>query len=95
MEISLEARRVDKGSGEVVGGEEGLLLTCAFTMVARDPRTNKAMEVAPLVVESDEEKAVFRRGEGMCCGESGTGNWELISGGKYTRRRRRRWRKRI
>lgn len=62
MEISLEARRVGK-DGKVVEGHEGLLLTCAFTMVARDPTTNKAAQVPPLILETEEEKAIFQRGE--------------------------------
>lgn len=57
MEISLEARK----SG--VKGDEGLLLTCAFTMVALDPQTKKAIPVPPLIIESAREKAVFQQGE--------------------------------
>lgn len=56
MEISLEARR----SG--VPGEEGLLLTCAFTMVALDPSTKKPIPVPPLVLETPSEKEVFQKG---------------------------------
>jgi acyl-coenzyme A thioesterase 9 len=57
MEITLEARRVD------ANGKKGdMLLTCAFTMVARNPVTKKAMNVNPLVVETPEEKEIFRRG---------------------------------
>ncbi|KAA8910101.1 HotDog domain-containing protein [Sphaerosporella brunnea] len=62
MEISLEARRVDKGTNQPVQGPDGLLLTCAFTMVARNPATKKAMAINPLVVETAEEKEIFRRG---------------------------------
>lgn len=57
MEISLEARR------NGVEGQEGLLLTCAFTMVALNPETKRATPVPPLIVETPEEKAVFRKGE--------------------------------
>jgi acyl-coenzyme A thioesterase 9 len=62
MEIALEARRIDKATQTPVEGTDGLLLTCAFTMVARDPVSKKAMAVSPLLVESDEEKEIFRRG---------------------------------
>lgn len=57
MEISLQARR------DGVDGPDGLLLTCAFTMVALDPRTKKPTPVPPLIVDTPEEKAVFRKGE--------------------------------
>ncbi|KAH0602424.1 uncharacterized protein H6S33_008763 [Morchella sextelata] len=57
MEISLEARR------NGVEGEEGLILTCAFTMVALNPQTKRATPVPPLVIETPEEKAIFNKGE--------------------------------
>lgn len=57
MEISLQARR------DGVDGPEGQLLTCAFTMVALDPRTKKATPVPSLVLDTPEEEAVFRKGE--------------------------------
>ncbi|KAI5809562.1 HotDog domain-containing protein [Peziza echinospora] len=58
MEISIEVRKVD-----CPAGEEPLLLTCAFTMVALDPVTKKAVKINPLIVETEEEKRIFGKGE--------------------------------
>ncbi|KAI9145165.1 HotDog domain-containing protein [Paraphysoderma sedebokerense] len=38
------------------------ILTAKFTMVARDPKTNKAVQVNPLLLESDNEKKLFQAG---------------------------------
>lgn len=62
MEVSLEARRVDETTGKAVEGQAGLLLTCAFTMVARNPVTGKAMAINPLIVSTPSEKLIFQRG---------------------------------
>lgn len=63
MEISLEARRIDPTTQNPIPGKEGLLLTCAFTMVARNPHGPGAMPVSPLLIETAEEKEIFARGE--------------------------------
>ncbi|CUS14735.1 unnamed protein product [Tuber aestivum] len=57
MEVSIEARRAGHP------GDDGLLLTCAFTMVALNPETKKPTKVSPLIVETPEEKKIFRGGE--------------------------------
>ncbi|RPA97889.1 Thioesterase/thiol ester dehydrase-isomerase [Choiromyces venosus 120613-1] len=57
MEVSIEARK----AGHL--GDDGLLLTCAFTMVALNPATKKPTQVSPLIIETPEEKNIFRRGE--------------------------------
>ena len=62
MEVSLEARRVGAG-GAPAPGAAGLLLTCAFTMVARDPARKTAMRINPLAVATPAERAIFARGE--------------------------------
>ncbi|KAI5853946.1 HotDog domain-containing protein [Tricharina praecox] len=77
MEVSLEARRVDTKSNKPVPGQEGLLLTCAFTMVARDPATKKAIAVNPLLVETAEEKEIFRRGEAYKCSKKALAKVDL------------------
>ncbi|KAF8474915.1 HotDog domain-containing protein [Kalaharituber pfeilii] len=59
MEITIEVRKL----GELREGEKPLLLTCAFTMVALDPVTNNPIPISPLIVETEEEKRVFKRGE--------------------------------
>ncbi|KAG0136643.1 HotDog domain-containing protein [Tuber indicum] len=57
MEVSIEARKAGHP------GDGGLLLSCAFTMVALNPETKKPTKVSPLIAETLEEKAIFRRGE--------------------------------
>lgn len=74
MEISLEARKMGS-DGKPIEGKEGLLLTCAFTMVARKPNGSGAMAVSPLIVETPEEKEIFSRGQGE--------NWHPDNGRLY------------
>jgi hypothetical protein len=45
---------------------------CKFTMVAKDPNKHVAAEIAPLVLETDKEKRLFERGEGI-------GNKQLVT----------------
>ncbi|RPB28490.1 Thioesterase/thiol ester dehydrase-isomerase [Terfezia boudieri ATCC MYA-4762] len=59
MEVSIEVRKM----GELRQREKPLLLTCAFTMVALDPVSKKATPISPLIVEIEEEKRIFARGE--------------------------------
>ncbi|KAH8697217.1 putative acyl-CoA thioester hydrolase [Talaromyces proteolyticus] len=61
MEISLQVAKAPV-NGEKVKSED-LLITCAFTMVSLDPATKKPIPVAPLVVETEEEKRLFQKGE--------------------------------
>ncbi|KAK2763987.1 hypothetical protein FQN54_009606 [Arachnomyces sp. PD_36] len=61
MEISLQVARA-RGEGEVARKED-VLITCAFTMVSLDPVTRRPVPVAPLLLETDEERALFQKGE--------------------------------
>lgn len=60
MEISCQIAKAPI-AGSVVT-EEDVMLTCAFTMVSLDPLTKKPVPIAPLRVESEEEKQAFARG---------------------------------
>ncbi|KAL4819117.1 HotDog domain-containing protein [Aspergillus spinulosporus] len=61
MEVSLQVAKVP-APGEKPNPED-VLITCAFTMVSLDPATKKPVNVAPLLVETDEERALFKKGE--------------------------------
>ncbi|KAK7555762.1 HotDog domain-containing protein [Phyllosticta citricarpa] len=61
MEISLQVAKAPK-EGEKVQ-EKDVLMTCTFTMVSLDPGTKKPVDVNPLLIETEEEKAFFARGE--------------------------------
>ncbi|EEQ28329.1 hypothetical protein McanMca71_001559 [Microsporum canis] len=61
MEISLQVAKAPV-EGEAVKAED-VLITCAFTMVALDPKTRKPASVAPLLVETAEERRLFENGE--------------------------------
>jgi len=61
MEISLQVAKVPP-EGQTVKADD-VLITCAFTMVSLDPVTKKPVKVAPLVLETEEEKALFKKGE--------------------------------
>ena len=61
MEITIQIAKAPL-EGEKVK-EENVLLTCAFTMVALDPVTKRAVKVAPLKLETDEERAIYKKGE--------------------------------
>ncbi|KAL7274989.1 hypothetical protein RUND412_002083 [Rhizina undulata] len=67
LELSGHVSYIGTSSMETEGvkGDEGLLLTCAFTMVALDPATKKRrpIPINPLIVETPEEKAIFQWGE--------------------------------
>ncbi|CAG7984911.1 unnamed protein product [Penicillium olsonii] len=61
MEISLQ---VTKARPEGVEAKpEDVLITCAFTMVSLDPITKLPVPVPPLIVESEEEKRLYLKGE--------------------------------
>lgn len=61
MEISLQVARAPAEGGTVQA--EDILMTCAFTMVSLDPLTRKAVAIAPLQLDTEEEKRLFALGE--------------------------------
>ncbi|KAJ5811099.1 hypothetical protein N7447_010615 [Penicillium robsamsonii] len=61
MEISLQVTKARPEGHEPK--PEDVLITCAFTMVSLDPVTKKPVPVAPLLVETEEEKRLFQKGE--------------------------------
>lgn len=61
MEITLQIAKAPK-PGQKVQPEE-VFMTCAFTMVSLDPVTKKPVNVAPLVLTTAAERAIFARGE--------------------------------
>ncbi|KAJ5368298.1 uncharacterized protein N7496_008058 [Penicillium cataractarum] len=61
MEVSVQVCKA-RPEGQPAQPED-VLITCAFTMVSLDPATKKPVPVAPLIVETEEEKALFKKGE--------------------------------
>ncbi|KAE8340303.1 hypothetical protein BDV24DRAFT_134121 [Aspergillus arachidicola] len=61
MEISLQVAKAPP-EGQKAKPED-VLITCAFTMVSLDPATKKPVNVAPLLLETDEERLLFKKGE--------------------------------
>ena len=61
MEISLQVAKAPATGSQVQ--EDDILLTCAFTMVSLDPSTKKPVAVAPLTLESAEDRRLFALGE--------------------------------
>ncbi|CAG8891092.1 unnamed protein product [Penicillium egyptiacum] len=61
MEISLQVTKARPEGQEAK--PEDVLITCAFTMVSLDPATKTPVPVAPLIVETEEEKRLFQKGE--------------------------------
>ncbi|KAL2852826.1 HotDog domain-containing protein [Aspergillus pseudoustus] len=61
MEVSLQVAKVP-AVGEKPSPED-VLITCAFTMVSLDPVTKAPASVAPLLVETGEERELFKKGE--------------------------------
>lgn len=61
MEISLQVAKAPL-EGQKAKPED-VLITCAFTMVSLDPVTKKPVSVAPLLVETEEERRLFKKGE--------------------------------
>ncbi|KAJ5747788.1 uncharacterized protein N7511_009484 [Penicillium nucicola] len=61
MEISCQVSKV-RPDGQAAQPED-VLITCAFTMVSLDPATKTPVPVAPLLVETEEEKRLFKKGE--------------------------------
>ncbi|KAF2085883.1 Thioesterase/thiol ester dehydrase-isomerase [Saccharata proteae CBS 121410] len=61
MEISLQVAKAPE-EGQAVKSED-VLLNCTFTMVSLDPGTKKPVNVNPLLIETEEEKKLYARGE--------------------------------
>ena len=61
MEITLQIAKAPTPGHQVAS--EDIFMTCAFTMVALDPRTKKPINIAPLEVNTPAEKALFAKGE--------------------------------
>ncbi|PYH47491.1 uncharacterized protein BP01DRAFT_354688 [Aspergillus saccharolyticus JOP 1030-1] len=61
MEVSLQVAKAP-AAGEAAKPED-VLITCAFTMVSLDPATKKPVAIAPLLVETPEERLLFQKGE--------------------------------
>jgi acyl-coenzyme A thioesterase 9 len=61
MEISLQVAKAPEKGVEVK--KEDVLMTCAFTMVSLDPITKKPVAIAPLQVDTEEERRLFKLGE--------------------------------
>ncbi|KKK26993.1 acyl-CoA thioester hydrolase [Aspergillus rambellii] len=61
MEISLQVAKAPAAGEEPK--PEDVLITCAFTMVSLDPVTKKPVCVAPILVETEQERKLFKKGE--------------------------------
>ncbi|KAF7712653.1 Acyl-coenzyme A thioesterase 9, mitochondrial [Penicillium ucsense] len=61
MEVSVQVCKA-RPEGQPAQPDD-VLITCAFTMVSLDPATKKPVPVAALTVETDEEMALFKKGE--------------------------------
>ncbi|WEW55509.1 hypothetical protein PRK78_000940 [Emydomyces testavorans] len=62
VEVSLQVAKAPAKEGQEVKKKD-VLMTCAFTMVSLDPGTKKPVNVAPLLVETEEERRLFEKGE--------------------------------
>ncbi|KIV91423.1 hypothetical protein PV10_05964 [Exophiala mesophila] len=60
MEVTLQIAKAPT-AGHASKPEE-VFMTCAFTMVALDPQTKRPVNIAPLVVSTAAEKAIFEKG---------------------------------
>ncbi|KAJ5711599.1 hypothetical protein N7488_005755 [Penicillium malachiteum] len=61
MEISCQVTKARPEGQEPQ--PEDVLITCAFTMVSLDPATKKPARVAPLLIETEEERLLYKKGE--------------------------------
>ena len=61
MEISIQVAKAPEKGAKVK--KEDVLMTCAFTMVSLDPSTKKPVAIAPLQIDSPEERELFNKGE--------------------------------
>lgn len=61
MEITLQIAKAPAPEAEPKA--EDIFMTCAFTMVALDPATKRPVNIAPLKIETDAERAIYAQGE--------------------------------
>ncbi|CAH0053889.1 unnamed protein product [Clonostachys solani] len=61
IEVSVQVSKA-RPEGEDARPED-VMITCAFTFVSLDPATKLPVPVAPLIVETPEEKSLFEKGE--------------------------------
>ena len=61
MEVTLQIAKAPAPDHKVA--PEDIFMTCAFTMVALDPKTKRPVKIAPLEVNTAAEKALFAKGE--------------------------------
>lgn len=61
MEISLQVAKAPPENHKPK--EEDVLMTCTFTMVSLDPSTKKPVPIAPLKLETESERELFKKGE--------------------------------
>ena len=61
MEVTLQIAKA-REAGQHVKPED-VFMTCAFTMVSLDPQTKKPVSIAPLVLDTPAERALYARGE--------------------------------
>ena len=61
MEVTLQIAKAPTASHKVA--PEDIFMTCAFTMVALDPKTKRPVSIAPLEVDTPAEQALFDKGE--------------------------------
>jgi acyl-coenzyme A thioesterase 9 len=61
MEVSIQVAKAPEAGKSAK--KEDVLLQCSFTMVSLDPKTRKPVNINPVIVETEEEKRLFARGE--------------------------------
>jgi len=61
MEISLQVAKAPAEGQEPL--DEDVLMTCTFTMVSLDPSTKKPVPIAPLKLETESERELYKKGE--------------------------------
>ena len=61
MEVSLQVAKAPMENQKP--GDEDVLMTCTFTMVSLDPSTKKPVPIAPLKLETEKERELFKKGE--------------------------------
>lgn len=61
MEVTLQVAKAPE-NGRAVAAED-IFMTCAFTMVSLDPITKRPVNIAPLKLETQADRALFAQGE--------------------------------
>lgn len=61
MEVTLQVAKAPQ-DGKTVAAED-IFMTCAFTMVSLDPITKRPVNIAPLKLETQADRALFAQGE--------------------------------